>query len=104
MFKIIFNYESIETEVQCKQENKMKKIFEHFCQKRGLGINNLIFNYNGSIINEELELNQLVNSLDRERKILNILVFSKEGEMIKETIEKSKDIICPKCREKKMQD
>ena len=54
MFKIIFNYESIETEVQCKQENKMKKIFEYFCQKRGLGINNLIFNYNGSIINEEL--------------------------------------------------
>ena len=98
MNKVIFNYKSVETVIQCMPNDKMKKIVQNFCQKAEVDINNLIFNYNGSIINIELEVNKLENIFDKERKIMNVLVFNKEETKIKNK-EKSIEIICPDCRE-----
>ena len=98
MNKVIFNYKSVETVIQCMPNDKMKKIVQNFCQKTEVDINNLIFNYNGSIINIELEVNKLENIFDKERKIMNVLVFNKEETKIKNK-EKSIEIICPDCRE-----
>lgn len=98
MSKVIFNYENNITEIQCNQEDQMKRIIQKFKQKIGIDTKELFFSYNGTIINEEFKLSQIQNSIDKERKILNILVFNKEFTGIKEKIERSKDIICPKCR------
>ena len=95
MSKVIFNYENNITEIQCNQEDQMKRIIQKFKQKIGIDTKELFFSYNGTIINEEFKLSQIQNSIDKERKILNILVFNKEFTGIKEKIERSKDIICP---------
>ncbi len=86
MNKVIFNYKSVETVIQCMPNDKMKKIVQNFCQKAEVDINNLIFNYNGSIINIELEVNKLENIFDKERKIMNVLVFNKEETKIKKSL------------------
>ena len=104
MNKVIFNYEGVETGIQCTSNDKMKKIILNFGQKRGIDVKNLIFYYNGSIINEELELNKLENTFDKQRKIMNVLVYNKEGANIKNVNEKSKEIICPDCGENALVD
>ena len=104
MNKVIFNYEGVETGIQCTSNDKMKKIILNFGQKRGIDIKNLIFYYNGSIINEELELNKLENIFNKKRKIMNVLVYNKEGAKIKNVIEKSKEVICPDCGENALVD
>ena len=104
MNKIIFNYEGVETEIQCIPNDKMKKIILNFGQKTGIDVKNLIFYYNGSIINEELELNKLENIFDKKRKIMNVLAYNKEGAKIKNVFEKSKEVICPDCGENALVD
>ena len=97
MNKIIFNYENQDLEIQCKPEDQMKKIFQNFGQKIGVNFKDLFFNYNGNIINEDLKLEQIENSIDKERRIMNVLVYNKDQSKKKSNFQISKEIICPKC-------
>ena len=99
MNKVIFNYENQNIEIQCKSEDKIEKIFQSFGQKINVDFGELIFYYNGSIINPEFKLNQIENSIDKERRILNILAYKKNENSKKPNFKISNEIICPKCGE-----
>ena len=52
MAEIIFNYEGINTTIQCKVNDKMKDIINKFLVKINGNKNNLCFLYNGNKINK----------------------------------------------------
>ena len=95
--QVIFNYEGVNTKIQCNLNDKIKDIINKFLNKIEKNENNLFYLYNGKIINKELTFNEQANELDKNRKIMNILVTV--GEKEKEEIIISKDIICPECKE-----
>ena len=101
MVEAIFNYEGIicNTIIQCEINEKMKNIIDKFLIKIENEENNLYYLYNGSKINYELTFNEQANNIDKNRKIMNIVVSKNEEvkKIIKEVI--SKDIICPECKE-----
>ena len=99
MAEVIFNYEGINTVIQCDINNTMKEIIDKFLIKLENKENNLFYLYNGTKINYELTFNQQANDIDKNRKQMNILVTKNEEDknIIKEIV--SKDIICPECKE-----
>ena len=59
MVEINFNYEGINTIIQCDENEKLKEIIERFLVKReNNNKNNLIYLYNGTKINEELKFKE----------------------------------------------
>ena len=101
MVEVIFNYEGINTVIQCNREDKMKDIIKRFLIKIGKNENdnNLLYLYDAKIVNNELTIIQIANELDKKRKKMNIIVKSNDdnNEEIKKII--SQDIICPECGE-----
>jgi len=101
MFEALFYYNGNNTIVQCNLNDKMKDIFIRFSTKVEADINSLYFLYGGKKLEEELTLNENINKEDRELNKIKIIVndIDKEKEEEKENNIKSKEIICPKCKE-----
>ena len=101
MAEAIFNYNGINTIIQCKENERVKNICDKFCMKLQKDINKLIFIYGGELLKLELDFNQVVNQIDKDKNKINILVYDTNSTVINEDkkIKKSKDIICPKCSE-----
>ena len=100
MVEVLFNYNGIETIIQCNINDKMKDIINKYIIKTEKNNKNLYYLYNGDKINEELSFNEQANENDNKRKKMNILVYIKEENINnKENIIKSKDVICPECKE-----
>ena len=102
MVEVLFTYKGIETIIQCKISDKMKDIINQFITKTQIIANNIYYLYNGDKINEELTYEEQANGIDRQRKKMNILVNDKQNNIIinnNGNIIKSKDIICPECKE-----
>ena len=97
---IIFIYKGENTKVQCNKQEKMKDIFKKYESKVGLDIKNLFFIYNAEKINEESILEEIINSSEIEGNLIRILVYGKDEQIKKENLMKSKEIICPKCKDK----
>ena len=72
MEKVIFNYNGIETEIQCKINDKINNIIKRYVSKIGIDISKLFFIYNGNIIDDNLNLNEIINEIDKRRNIMNI--------------------------------
>ncbi len=89
MSNAIFSYNGIETTIQCLEEDKMKNICNKYSSKINININLLLFIYGGNQINFDLSFKEQANSIDKERKEMNILVYKKEENELK----------CPKCGE-----
>ena len=100
MNKVDFTYNDDKFFVQCNNEDKMKDIISKFLSKCGKERKNIVFLYNGLIINEELAFNQCCNRLDRSRNYMNVLVVEGQSS-VDEVINliKSNYIICPQCKE-----
>ena len=101
MNKVEFTYNDDKYFVQCKSEEKMKDIISKFMNKINKDRNNIVFLYNGQMINEELAFKQCANRLDRSRNYINVVVI--EGQNANDdslNFKKSNYIICPKCGEK----
>ena len=77
----------------------MKKIIQRFATKIQINNSKIFFIYNGNIINEELNDNKIINKEDKKRNEMNILVNEKNFSIAEENIIKSKEIICPECKE-----
>ena len=91
MAEIKFNYESNDTIIQCNMNEKMEKIIKKFLLKIGATkIKNLIYLYNGSRINKELEFKDQANEVDKKRMKINILVnkIEDKSKVIKTIISK----------------
>ena len=100
--QIEFNFDGVNTNIQCKENEKLKDIFKSFKFKVKAENKILIYMYNGiTIQNEELTFNEIANSEDKKRNKMNILVV--EGEIPalshQDIIIESNNIICPECKE-----
>ena len=88
--KVIFNFEGVDVTIQCSKQEPMKDICQKYANKIDKNINSLIFLYGGNQLNFNSNFNQETNILDKERNIMNILVYKKEDN----------EFVCPKCGEK----
>lgn len=97
-----FNYKGKVTSILCSENEKMEEICKRFATKIQTDITNLIFLYSGNTINLHNSLSQIMNNIDKQRKVVSILVNTIN------TITKTKTItnliksdipICPKCSE-----
>ena len=96
---IIFIYKGEKTTIQCNRQEKMKDIFKKYESKIGLDITNLFFISNGNKINEELMFEEIISASDIKENEINILVYKKNEQIKKENIMKSKEVICPTCKD-----
>ena len=96
MFNVEFIYNGKINVIQCNLDDNMKDICDKYLVKTNIDKNSVIFLYSGNIINEEMKLSDIkdINLL----KQIKILVCSNEVNKEKVII-KSKDIICPICKE-----
>ena len=100
MIQIEFNYKGQLINVQCNEKEKIKNIYSRFCSKAQLDINKIYFIYSGSVLNEELTIESVINQFDNSRKKMNIIVDLKYGQINnKNNLIKSEQIICPQCKE-----
>ena len=104
MSKVIFNYKSSSTTIQCNGQETMKDIYKKFESKinidKEIDLSKLIFMYNGSKIDENSTYDEIINEEDRQSKQTIILVDDlNEGDTPSEIIIKSNEIICPTCNE-----
>ena len=105
MAEVEFIYNGIKTVIQCNINEKMKDICQRFKDKVNIDNNmNIFYSYNGKPgINEELTFEEISNREDKRRNKMSILVYDNQAEALvinKEDKKKSKNIICPECKEK----
>ena len=96
MAEINFIYEGNDIIIQCGENEVIKDIIERFLAKIGLSKNNnLVYLYNGALLNEKLTFKEQLNKFDDKR--MNVIVNKNDSTYIQNII--SKDIICPICNE-----
>ncbi len=99
MVKLIFTYEGKDNIIPSNANESIKEIFKRYSILIGINIHNIYFLYNGNKINENLNFNEIANSEDKRRNIMNILVFKNDNYQKERSLFKSIDIICPICKE-----
>ena len=100
MVEIEFIYYGININIKCNLNEKMKDIYNRFMDKVNLKNNNIYYTYNDQILNdEELTFEEVANIEDKERKKMNIIIYNNIIEIKEKEIIKSKNIICPECKE-----
>ena len=106
MVETEFIYTGVKTVIQCKEDDKMKDICQKFQEKAKIDNNiNIFYSYNDQVgFNEELTFGEVANSEDKRRNKMIILVNdlindNNQNEIRNKDIMKSKNIICPKCKE-----
>ena len=99
MFEVAFLYNGENTIIQCNLNDKMKDILKRFEIKLGKDINSLYFLYGGKKLEEELTLEENINKDDIKLNKINIIVNDIDKEEEEEINIKSKEIICPICKE-----
>ena len=112
MAEIEFIYNGVKTIIQCDMKDKMKDICKKFREKANINKDKQIFySYNGNVgFNEELTFQETANLEDKGRNKMSILVFDHIGErndnnqplnmvLAENILIKSKNIICPECKE-----
>jgi len=99
MFEVTFLYNGENIIIQCNLNDKMKDILKRFEIKLEKDINSLYFLYEGKKLEEELTLEENINKDDMKLNKINIIVNDIDKKEEKEINIKSKEIICPKCKE-----
>ena len=100
MVEIEFNYNQNFTVIQSNEGEKMKIIIQKYLDKTGFNKDSIYFLYSGTNIDEEKTLKEIINSQDKSRKKMSILVTNLGNDNTNPTssIIISKNIICPKCK------
>ena len=102
MAQVEFQYNGINTIIQCQENQKILDICNNFISKSNLNENELFYFYDGKggvQFDKNLTFYQMANSIDKTRKKMNILVINNETINNNESKIKSKNIICPQCYE-----
>ena len=79
MLKVILNHDSMVYSIQCKLTESVKDMIDKFLSKSKNKKENMYFLYDGKSLNEQneqLALEKLINSEDKERNEMNILVYN----------------------------
>ena len=86
--------------VPCSFDEKMEDIINRYKIKVNCDLSSAQFLYGGNNLNLESTFSNQANSIDKERKIMSVLVIiNKSSSSINEGIIKSKEVICPECKE-----
>ena len=103
--EITFTYNGVNTTIEATKSQKFKDIYAKFKNKAKAENKLLYYLYNGTNMqNDELTFDEVANSEDKGKNKMNVLV----NELIQdeepnhsptECIIKSKEIICPECKE-----
>ena len=102
MASVEFYYNGASTTIQCQENQTMEKICNAFITKSKIKENEINFFYDGKAgkdFNKKLTFIQMANSLDKARKKMSVLVYDIENKIEDKTKIKSKNIICPECKE-----
>ena len=102
MVEIVFNHNHIETIIQANLDDSFNKIIQRYINKSQLDINNLYFISNGQILpNNGKNIMNIMNKSEQSNKKKIIFALSKNTTIINDNTNmiKSKDIICPICKE-----
>jgi len=99
MIKVEFQHNGTNIDIQAIEEDKMRQVCTRFTQKSMIDIKNLYFMYSGNILNLDLSIEQLINKVDKERKMMSIIVFDHLNESGNNSNISSPFIICPICKE-----
>jgi hypothetical protein len=81
MAEVEFNYKESKIIIQCKENEIMKNICQSFIEQVNEDKNNIYFSYDGNVgseFDENLSFEQMINSEDKERNKISILVFRNE--------------------------
>ena len=96
MEEVQFIYNGKTINIECNKIEIMKDICKRFINKTNADKNLIFYLFNGDKVNEELTFEQINKENINKIKILVNLINS---EINKNKIIKSKNIICPKCKE-----
>ena len=101
MVEVEFNYQQNKIIIQGNLTDSFETVTKKYADKANLDINNIYFISGGRVINKEDKLEEIMSDSDKRNKKMIILVYSINSTInIENTnIIKSKDIICPKCKE-----
>ena len=102
MAQVEFIFYGYKTVIQCPIDEIFLSICNKYVSKIQAEIHNIYFLYDGNEIKEfnlQLPFNQVANVLDKERKIMTVLVFERVSTIVNNNIKISKQIICPLCLE-----
>ena len=95
--KIIFAYNGHNETIECKKNEYMEDIYNRYVMKVQLDLQKLYFLYNGSMINPEVKLENIIKK--NEKVIYMVVNELYNDEDNKLNLKQSKDIICPICNE-----
>ena len=94
---IIFRYNSQDILIPAIENESMATIFQRFCLKVNKEKQNLCFLYNGTTLNEELQVNSI--KPNGENKIIILVNDINTNSVGRPCFKKSETIICPQCKE-----
>ena len=95
--QIEFTYQGQSTFIQGNTQDMLNETFQKFANKVQIDINTVYFLYSGNIIDGNSTIAQKINSTDKERKMMVILVYNRYEMNQNTVIIKPKEISCPKC-------
>ena len=100
MASVIFILNGVQTKILCSIYDKMIVIVNKFIMKSKIDARKVYFLYAGNQINYNLTFYEQANNMDKLRNEMCILVYYNNSNIsINEGIIKSKEVICPKCKE-----
>ena len=101
MIEIEFNYNQVITNIQAKIEDPFQDVINKFLQKSLLEPGSVNFLANGGVINPNESVQSHMSNYDKVNKKMKILVTMaiQDEPNTEQVIIKSKDIICPQCKE-----
>ena len=99
--EIEFNFNQAITNIQAKLDDPFQDVINKFMQKSLLDPGSVNFLANGKVINPNQSVENHMSNLNKENKKMKIIVSMtiNDEENKKQVIVKSKDIICPTCKE-----
>ena len=99
MVEIEFNYLQTPTKIQVNLNDSFKIAITKFINKTKLNLKDIYFLYKGNLLNYEDIIKNSISEMDKTNKKLTILVVDNIPLENDTQIKKSKDVICPICKE-----
>ena len=101
MVEIEFDFNQVKTNIQAKLNDPFQYVINKFMQKSLLQSGSVSFLANGKVINPNGSVASHMSNLNKQNKKMNIIVTMIENEdnNKEQVLVKSKDIICPQCKE-----
>ena len=100
MASVIFILNGVQTKILCSIYDKMIVIVNKFIMKSKIDATKAQFLYAGNQINYNLTFYEQANNMDKLRNEMCILVYYNNSYIsVNDGIIKSKEVICPKCKE-----